>query len=402
MSPSRRRIAFAVAALVASVGGCSDGDRTERATQFAMVCGRGPTVEGIDVSEYQRTVDWAMVRASGRRYAIARVAHLPRVDPTFPRNWAGMRAAGLIRGAYLYFDPSVDAAMQADLVVNAVGRLGPGDLPVTLDVEKPQPGLPAPDVYAARIRVFVERVTAGTGRPPMIYTGAYYWPNYVRTRDFNALPLWHAQYTSTARCPTIADAWSDWSFWQYSSTGRVPGIAGNVDLDRFNGTLSALEALAGIAAPMDAATPRDATVDARADAPRADVLSRFDVAADVRPMDGGEDAPGRDAAADVVRDDADATAMNDAAEAPTQDAGPLGAADAATDEAPADGGCGCRTRGASRRPVAWSLVVLLAAWRCRQLRRASRASQRASSASTAARAVSSEAMSPATSPPPRT
>lgn len=248
MSSTRRSASLASLALIAS---CSAPSVERGNTGRALVCGRGPTVEGIDVSEYQREVDWAQVRASGRRYAIARVAHLPRIDATFARNWEGIRAAGMIRGAYLYFDPSADAAMQADIVVRAVGRLGPGDLPVILDVEKPPPGLPPADAYAARIRVFVARVTEGTGRAPLIYTGARYWPAHVRTREFNALPLWHAQYT-TARCPTIADAWSDWTFWQYSSTGRVPGISGDVDLDRFNGTFEELQRLAGEATSADA------------------------------------------------------------------------------------------------------------------------------------------------------
>ena len=50
--------------------------------------------------------------------------------------------------------------------------------------------------------------------------------------------LWIAHWT-TASAPTVpADAWggNGWSFWQYTSSGSVPGITGRVDLDRFNGT----------------------------------------------------------------------------------------------------------------------------------------------------------------------
>lgn len=411
MRSSRRRVSLALLTLVVGCG--APAEETGTSAQFAMVCGRGPTVEGIDVSEYQRTVDWAMVRASGRRYAIARVAHLPRIDPTFARNWAGIRAAGMIRGAYLYFDPNADAAMQADIVVNAVGRLRPGDLPVTLDVEKPQPGLPAPDVYAARIRTFVQRVTAGTGRAPMIYTGAYYWPSYVRTREFNTLPLWHAQYTS-ARCPTIADAWSDWSFWQYSSTGRVPGITGNVDLDRFNGTFEELQRLAGIGTAMDASVPRDATIDApRADIPRPDA-ARMDAPIDVQRNDIGADTPRADAPRDAPDAAVDAPRPTDVSapdvvteDAPAED---VPAQDAVVEDVPEavepaaeTGGCGCRTS-ASRARGTWVIALLglsLARRRRAQARRASRASQRAISDSTSARAASSEDCSVAASVPPR-
>jgi GH25 family lysozyme M1 (1,4-beta-N-acetylmuramidase) len=54
-------------------------------------------------------------------------------------------------------------------------------------------------------------------------------------------PLWIASYTQSPRIPA---AWpSGWSFWQYSSTGSVPGISGNVDTDYFQGTRDALLAL---------------------------------------------------------------------------------------------------------------------------------------------------------------
>jgi lysozyme len=89
----------------------------------------------------------------------------------------------------------------------------------------------------------------------MIYTGRYYWQDRLGTRDFSSSPLWHAQYT-TASCPNIADQWSQWAIWQYTDTGTVPGVpgSGGVDLDRFNGTLAELTALAnGNAGPIDAA-----------------------------------------------------------------------------------------------------------------------------------------------------
>jgi hypothetical protein len=179
------------------------------------------------------------------QFAIVRIGDGTYHDRDFSANWDGARAAGLIRGAYLYFEPGDDPVVQADIVVAAVGRLGPGDLPVTLDVEAPSPSV-SPAEYTARIHTWVDRVTAGTGRAPIIYTGRYYWDPYVASSDFAGLPLWHAQYTSAA-CPNINDRWGDWAFWQYTSSGSVPGIAGNVDRNRFNGTYAELQALASAA-----------------------------------------------------------------------------------------------------------------------------------------------------------
>jgi GH25 family lysozyme M1 (1,4-beta-N-acetylmuramidase) len=289
------------AVLLAVLGSCSGhADEVDQAVGELVVCGSGPTVEGIDVSQWQSTVNWPMVRAAGKRFAIARILHWPTRDTQFDRNWREIRANGLIRGAYIYFDPRYEVAAQADIVVRAVGRLGQGDLPVTLDVEQPPPGLPSPTRYAAMVRDLADRIEAGTGRRPMIYTGRYYWPSYVQSTAFRDHPLWHAQYTTTQPCPYIADAWRSWAFWQYSSTGRVSGISGNVDLDRFNGTYAELQRLAGFPAPaVDAGAPRDVPVardaPAASDAPVVRDVSRRlrDASPSARDVPAASDAPVR-------------------------------------------------------------------------------------------------------------
>lgn len=354
-------------------------EEIDRVASEAVVCGSGPTVEGIDVSQYQATVNWPMVRTAGKRFAIARIYHYPTRDTQFDRNWREIRANGLIRGAYIYFDPRQEVAMQADIVVRAVGRLTEGDLPVTLDIEQPGPGLPTPARYAAMVRDLADRIEAGTGRAPMIYTGRYYWADYVQSTAFRASPLWHAQYTTTQPCPNIADAWRDWAFWQYSSTGRVSGISGNVDLDRFNGTYAELQRLAGIGgmdAGVDAGSPRDAAATRDVPATRdtgaaRDVAvardgvaadaggSRLDVspAVDVRPA---VDLPTVDAP-DVVVEDAPTVTVDagpPAVDAPAEDV--VVAEDVADEGSPvAPDGCGCRA-GSPDAPRSAAPLVLVA------------------------------------------
>jgi len=349
-------------------------ERIDRAVGEAVVCGRGPTVEGIDVSQYQATVNWPMVRAAGKRFAIARILHWPVRDTQFERNWREIRANGLIRGAYIYFDPRFEVAAQADVVVRAVGRLGEGDLPVTLDIEQPNPGLPTPARYVEMIRDLAARVEAGTGRAPMIYTGRYYWPSYVRSPEFRDLPLWHAQYTTTQPCPYIADAWRDWAFWQYSSTGRVSGITGNVDLDRFNGSYADLQRLAGIGS-IDAGTPRDAAV-AR------DVPTVRDVPAtrDVTSTDAGSSRLDATSTADVTDASLVDLSSSDVSTEPdvAEPASDVTAADVPEEtdlgiEAPATpAGCGCRVGAMDRSPVALSLAALFFTLRRRRAHRPSR------------------------------
>jgi hypothetical protein len=97
-------------------------------------------------------------------------------------------------------------------------------------------------------------VQSGTGRAPIIYTGRPFWDANVNTGAFSSLPLWIAAYGPT--CPNLPASWSDWAIFQYSSTGSIPSaISGNVDLDRFNGTMADLTAFANGAAPTQAPPP---------------------------------------------------------------------------------------------------------------------------------------------------
>ena len=207
----------------------------------ATVCGKGPTVPGIDVSYHQGAIDWPAVRAGGVEFAFIRATDgADRVDPQFAPSWDGARAQGILRGAYQFFRPAQDPIAQADLLL---GMLAPsaGELPPVIVVEVT--GDRAPAEIEAAARAWLDRVRLAIGREPIIYTGAYFWRDEVGAPDLTASPLWHAQFTA-APCPNIAPPWPDWAFWQFSSTGRVPGIAGDVDLDRWNGTREELATFA--------------------------------------------------------------------------------------------------------------------------------------------------------------
>src|SRR5688500_9640649 len=69
----------------------------------AEVCAAGPTVEGIDVSRYQGSIDWAGVKAAKKTFAIIQAGRGTSPDPQFAANWAGAKANGIIRGTYLRF-----------------------------------------------------------------------------------------------------------------------------------------------------------------------------------------------------------------------------------------------------------------------------------------------------------
>jgi lysozyme len=201
-----------------------------------QVCAGGPTVPGIDVSEWQGSIDWGAVAGSGLTFAISRINDGSHADPYWDANWAGMKAAGLIRGAYQFYEPTDDPTYQANLAVSAVGQLGPGDLPVMLDVEWTS-GTPTVD----QLSTWLQIVEAGTGKKPMIYTALGYWNQYFNG-EFGDYTLVVANYGVS--CPNLPDSWGNWTFWQWGGD-TVPGIGGNVDHDVFNGDLNALKQFAG-------------------------------------------------------------------------------------------------------------------------------------------------------------
>lgn len=238
----RRALALAISCLAAACGGDEPHhDNLGFSEQGAVLCPDGPTVKGIDVSYYQGNVDWKAVKESGRVFAFARVNHGSFIDPDFQKNWAGMKNAGILRGPYQYFDPGGNAVAQAQIMVDEVGELGPGDLPAVLDIEETD-GVGAATI-ADKMQKWLDIVEQGTKKRPIIYTGRYFWSSYVHSGAFDEYPLWIANWYTD--CPDIPNAWNEWYFWQHSATGSVPGISGDVDLDRFNGTLADLEAFAG-------------------------------------------------------------------------------------------------------------------------------------------------------------
>ncbi|GAC1328303.1 MAG: hypothetical protein NVSMB13_15340 [Mycobacteriales bacterium] len=84
-----------------------------------------------------------------------------------------------------------------------------------------------------------------TGRTPIIYTYRYFWQTAMaNTSAFSGYPLWIAQYSGTAPAYPLVGGWDTHRFWQYTSTGSIPGITGGVDISDFNGDLASLDAMA--------------------------------------------------------------------------------------------------------------------------------------------------------------
>jgi GH25 family lysozyme M1 (1,4-beta-N-acetylmuramidase) len=200
------------------------------------------TLEGIDVSHWQGTIDWPKVAAAGKKFVIMKATEgTGFVDWKYATNHAGARAAGIRTTAYDFASPDAtanEAVAEANHFVD-VAALMDGDLVPALDLEA------TGGLGTAALRNWVAswlaQVTARIGIKPMIYVSPAFWVKYMGDTTWFATSgyriLWIAHWGVSK--PTVpAQNWDGygWTFWQYSNCGSVPGIGGCVDLDRYNGT----------------------------------------------------------------------------------------------------------------------------------------------------------------------
>jgi lysozyme len=241
-------VATAAVLALASCSGSSQPSTacTSSAVGTLNVCPTAGTIKGVDVSTFQGAVDWTKVKAAGIDFAFARISDgTANPDDQFTANWKGMKAAGVVRGAYQYWEAGVDPTAQANLVASSLktaGGLEAGDLPVVMDIETA--GGASAATIEANMKTWLAAVQLSTGLKPLIYTSEGTYP--ITATTYDTYDLWVANYvTSSTACPIMPVGWTQWVFWQNSDTGTVNGITGNVDTDLFNGTLAQLMTFAG-------------------------------------------------------------------------------------------------------------------------------------------------------------
>ena len=247
-----KHLALATLLLLPTLAGCApaesnDIENPDDDAEELKVCAAGAKVRGIDVSYWQGAINWPKVAAAGIKFAIVRVGDGDSyVDSRFAENWAGTKANGIIRGTYQFFRAGDDPVKAADLFIKQIkasGGMQPGDLPPVLDIEV-QDGV-SDATLRSRALTWLQRVEAGLGKRPMIYTSPGFWNGIGAGSEFTKYTLWVAHWETA--CPTMPSSWSGWKFWQDADDGHVSGISGNVDTDWFNGSLDDLKKFAGAA-----------------------------------------------------------------------------------------------------------------------------------------------------------
>lgn len=217
--------------------------REARSAGGSIATGDAKTVvrHGVDVSHWQQRIRWERVARAGIDFAIVKATEgTAIVDPTYRRNAAGARRAGIAVAAYHFADPSGrrgDARREAEHFVRTA-RLRGSDLVPALDLER-DGGLGAARLERWTLD-WLQRVHALTGVRPALYTSPSFWSAQLggsaRIARQAAPTLWVAHWDT--RRPVVPQggwAGSGWTFWQWTDRGRVPGIGGHVDRDVYSG-----------------------------------------------------------------------------------------------------------------------------------------------------------------------
>ncbi|WP_295086816.1 glycoside hydrolase family 25 protein [Ruminococcus sp.] len=197
--------------------------------------GENVSTLGVDISEFQGDIDWTQVKQAGIDFAFIRIGYrtygdgIVTYDSAFQRNIEGAQAAGIKVGAYFYSQAITveEAVDEADHVIDA---LAPYDInyPVVYDWEIVHDAARTDSVSVETLAdccvAFCERIK-DSGYTPMIYQNretAMHKLDLPRIKDYD---FWLAEYDEK---PIY---YYDFKIWQYSNTGRIPGIEGNVDLN---------------------------------------------------------------------------------------------------------------------------------------------------------------------------
>ena len=193
---------------------------------------------GIDVSEFQGAeIDWKQVKAAGVEFVIVRLGYRAYgesgalvLDAMFDQNVQGALGAGLEVGVY-FFSQAVTAAEAVEEAEYVLEHIRPYDIrgPVVYDTEEIKWDTARTDEntdveFTNFCKVFCD-IIENEGYDSMIYANLPWMAFTLKMDQLAEYDFWYADYHELPQCPY------DYKIWQYSETGEVPGINGNVDLN---------------------------------------------------------------------------------------------------------------------------------------------------------------------------
>ena len=200
-----------------------------------LTCTAGETVLGIDASSHQGVIDWEQVAEAGIKFAFIRLGNRGyvsgdlNVDTYAIENLRNAKAAGIKVGAY-FFSQAISEKEAREEAAFALSILGSTalDLPLVFDWEYVKPEARTAQVGARLLtditKTFCRDVEL-MGYEAMIYFNSSQARDLLHLEELDQYPWWLAMYDITMEFPYRVD------LWQYTNTGKVPGIEGNVDVN---------------------------------------------------------------------------------------------------------------------------------------------------------------------------
>lgn len=186
--------------------------------------------EGIDVSEFQRNIDFEKVKKDGIEVVYIRSSEGTNyIDAKFEQNYKRAREAGLKIGFYHYVDArSVSQAeKEAQFFASVIsGKIA--DCRLAMDFES-FGRLSKKEINTIGL-AFMKKLEELTKKEVVLYSNAY-TASRIWEGEVTNYPLWIAQYEVNK--PENSGTWNSWAGWQYTDVGRVAGISNHVDRDKF-------------------------------------------------------------------------------------------------------------------------------------------------------------------------
>ena len=225
-----------------TAGTVGQGKRLE-AIRIRIVPKYKRNYSGIDVSEFNHSINWALVKRSGVEFAMIRVGYRGygtegnfKEDANFRINIESAKKAGVPVGIYFVTQATNrnEAIEEANWVINKLKGYSI-DYPVAIDIErsaKPN-GLGRADGLDKNTRTYLAKTFCQTiqsaGYIPLVYTNVDWATNKLDMSQLSAYDTWIASYKQNIQSGPSYNG--KYAIWQHTSSGKIDGILGNVDLN---------------------------------------------------------------------------------------------------------------------------------------------------------------------------
>lgn len=184
-------------------------------------------MKGIDISTHNGSIDFNAVKNSGVEVVIIKATEgVDFTDNMVNQHYIGAKNVGLNIGFYHFMSEKTDPYRQAEDFYNCIKDKSYNVMPC-LDIEVNNYGRSAAEI-TDRCLTFLNRFKELSGQDCMIYTGGYFGRDNLDSRIKN-YPGWIAHYGVSSPMETGFRVVGH----QYTETGKVPGVNGNVDMNNF-------------------------------------------------------------------------------------------------------------------------------------------------------------------------